>query len=238
MENQLTRQGYNHWASTYDTQKNRTRDLEAKAIRQILSPGFFPHILELGCGTGKNSAWLASVCDRLISVDFSEEMLARARQKNLGPGVRFIQADILGKWDFGNHPFDLIVFSLVLEHIENLEDIFEKASLCLKPNGYIYLGELHPYKQYLGSKARFETANGVTELPCFIHDIAEYFAAALKFGFTLVNLREWRDDDDPAMPPRIISMLFRKTDPTAEWYNQTEGKDKLYVDRDPVIRTV
>ena len=39
------------------------------------------HCLELGCGTGKNSAWLVTK-GAVTAVDFSEGMLAIAKEKS------------------------------------------------------------------------------------------------------------------------------------------------------------
>jgi len=63
-------------------------------------------------------------------------------------------------WDFTSETFDLIVCSLVLEHIENIEIIIKRISEHLKIESVVYIGELHPFKQYAGTKAKFETAVG------------------------------------------------------------------------------
>lgn len=146
---------YNNWALQYDTNENKTRDVEAKALRQTLEKIKFSNCLEIGCGTGKNTLWLFTKAEHTTSVDLSEEMLAKAKQKISSQKVSFVQYDITRPWSFTNKQYDLITFSLVLEHIENLEIIFQKASAVLKTGGYIYIGELHPFKQYTGSKARF-----------------------------------------------------------------------------------
>lgn len=50
---------YNNWAAQYDTDLNKTRDLEAVSLRQTLSNIDFTSCLEVGCGTGKTrSGWL------------------------------------------------------------------------------------------------------------------------------------------------------------------------------------
>ena len=51
------RQAYNLWSETYDTVENKTRDLEARALRESVA-GENLDILEIGCGTGKNTEWL------------------------------------------------------------------------------------------------------------------------------------------------------------------------------------
>lgn len=74
------RESYNEWAVQYDTNANKTRDMEAVALRQMLSKITFKNVLEIGCGTGKNSIWLDEQANHLTAVDFSEKMLAKAKK--------------------------------------------------------------------------------------------------------------------------------------------------------------
>jgi hypothetical protein len=97
----------------------------------------------------------------------------------------------------------------VLEHIENLIPIFEKLSNCIKPNGYVYIGELHPFKQYAGSKARFDNGSGEEVVECYNHHISDSINAASKNGFELKLLNEHFDDNDKTTIPRILTLLFQ-----------------------------
>lgn len=205
------RTSYNIWAEQYDSSPNKTRDLEGTAIRQILSKINFKRVLEMGCGTGKNTQWLQGRADRVLAVDFSEKMLIKAKEKIQAPNVEFIYADITQSWHFGNQVgYDLVVFSLVLEHIAGLESIFEQANQYLSKGGYIYIGELHPYKQYQGSQARFATFKGEHKLRCYTHNISDYIRAAECYDFRLELLEEYFDEECRAKVPRIICLLFRK----------------------------
>jgi ubiquinone/menaquinone biosynthesis C-methylase UbiE len=203
-------QAYNSWASQYDTNENKTRDLEAKALRDVLSTIPFNSCLEIGCGTGKNTEWLLQKAERLTAVDFSEEMLSKAREKVQSPKVEFVQADINNDWNFTEKKFDLLGFSLVLEHIQNLDHIFKEAFERLEDRGYLYIGELHPFKQYTGSKARFETGEGVHIVQCYNHHISEFIQSAEKNGLKLLQLREWFDSNDRSSIPRVLTLLFQK----------------------------
>lgn len=176
------RRAYALWSSQYDTNDNKTRDLEAKALRKILSGYKIDTCLEIGCGTGKNTVWLAQHCKRVIAVDFFHEMLAVAQSKIFSNHVKFHHADILKPWSFATKTFDLITFSLVLEHIADLKSIFSKVSDSLEKGGWVYISELHPFKQYSGSKAKFNTANGVHEVTCFTHHISDFTEAAGQDG--------------------------------------------------------
>ncbi len=205
-----TQEAYNNWASKYDTNINNTRDLEGKALRTILSAILFESCLEIGCGTGKNTVWFAEKELQITSVDLSEEMLARAREKITDKKVEFIQADITGSWTFRKKLYGLVSFSLVLEHINDLDHIFKETAQSLKQGGHVYIGELHPFKQYTGSKARFETENSVQVVECFIHHISDFILAAKKYGLTLTSINEYFDDDNRNEIPRILTILLKK----------------------------
>lgn len=201
---------YNNWAQQYDTNENKTRDLEARSLRETLAPLTFENCLEIGCGTGKNTVWLMQKAASVTAVDLSEEMLAKAKEKLNSANVTFLQADITRPWDFVTNQYDLIGFSLVLEHIEFLQPVLEKAASALKPGGYLYISELHPFKQYNGSKARFDTAEGTQVVTCFNHHITDFTDAATANGLSLANLAEYFDDENRNNIPRLLTLLFIK----------------------------
>jgi len=203
-----TEDAYNQWASTYDNVVNPTRDLEAKAIRSMLHDIRVNQILEIGCGTGKNTVWLSERSNHLKAIDFSEEMLRIAGEKIKDKKVLFKQADITKPWNFGTA--DLITCSLVMEHIENIAYIFEQASESLSPNGIFYICELHPYKQLAGSRAKFEKEGSLVQLEYFVHHISDFYTAAIQNGFLCDDLKEWFDDEEIKQLPRLVSFLFRK----------------------------
>jgi ubiquinone/menaquinone biosynthesis C-methylase UbiE len=204
-------QAYNSWASQYDTNDNKTRDLEAKALRDILSTISFNSILEIGCGTGKNTEWLLQKAQRITAVDLSEEMLSKAKEKIQSDNIEFIQFDINNDWNFTERTFDLIAFSLVLEHIENLDHIFKEVYKKLNDEGFVYIGELHPFKQYTGTKARFETKEGLQIVQCYNHHISDFIQSAKKYGLKLIGLDEYFDNEDKTSIPRILILLFQKS---------------------------
>lgn len=203
-------QAYNIWADQYDTNQNKTRDLEGIALRDVLHDITFENCLEVGCGTGKNTEWFIKKAKSITSVDLSEEMLLKARAKIVSDKVRFIQTDISKDWDFVTQKYDLVGFSLVLEHLENLEDIFKKVAECTHIGSYVYIGELHPFKQYAGTKARFETAGGLQIVTCFNHNISDFTQVAKQFGFEIVAVGEHFDENDKTNIPRILTLLFKK----------------------------
>lgn len=204
-----TQEAYNKWAESYDSVINKTRDLEQQAARHSLQNADFSRVIEIGCGTGKNTAWIAEKATELLAVDFSEEMMNVARQKIKSSNVEFRQADITKTWNF--KPANLITCSLVLEHIENIDFVFDQVAKTLEPGGCFYLCELHPYKQLQASRARFEHEGNLVELEYFIHHISDYYSAARKNGLSCIKLEEWFDDNDRTALPRLVSFVFAKS---------------------------
>jgi ubiquinone/menaquinone biosynthesis C-methylase UbiE len=203
-----TQEAYNRWAESYDSVVNKTRDLEQLAAKSLLAKADFSRVLEIGCGTGKNTVWIALKAGALLAIDFSEEMMNLAREKIKTSNVAFRHADITKHWDFGN--VTLITCSLVLEHIENIDFIFQEAAKTLERGGYFYLCELHPYKQLQASRAKFEQEGKLIQLEYFIHHISDYYSAAEKNGLQCIRLQEWFDDNDRSTTPRLVSFLFQK----------------------------
>jgi ubiquinone/menaquinone biosynthesis C-methylase UbiE len=54
-------EAYTDWSATYDSDRNLTRDLDQEVTRETLANLNFESILELGCGTGKNTELLAEI---------------------------------------------------------------------------------------------------------------------------------------------------------------------------------
>jgi len=109
---------YNEWSEIYDTNTNLTRDLDQKVTRDVLADQHFNSILELGCGTGKNTAFLVQIGTSVHALDFSEGMIAKAKEKVKAENVRFEMADLTKRWNCDDGAYDLIVCNLVLEHIQ------------------------------------------------------------------------------------------------------------------------
>lgn len=203
-------EAYDNWADQYDSNMNKTRDLEAVALRETLAYIPFDTCLEIGCGTGKNTEWLLTKAKEIVAVDLSEEMLNKAKKKIVSDKVIFIPANINKEWSFANKKFDLIGFSLVLEHIEDLENIFKNIAANITSDGYVYIGELHPFKQYTGTKARFNTTEGQQIVTCFDHHLSDFTQLATKYGLAILEVKEYFDDNDRSTIPRILTLLLKK----------------------------
>lgn len=208
------RKAYGEWARTYDEDRNLTRDLDESVTREALGQRRYRSILELGCGTGKNTSQFVQMAERVVALDFSEAMIARAKAKLHSGQVLFAVADLTGPWPCADQSVSLVVCNLVLEHIADLEFIFAQANRVLAPNGQFFVSELHPFRQYQGKKATFQHKGGQSEIPAYVHHISDFLTAAEQAGFTLKRLGErWHEEDQrQGLPPRLVSFLFGKGD--------------------------
>lgn len=203
-------QAYDAWSASYDGDENITRDLDRRVMVQLLGHLRCQAVLEIGCGTGKNTPLLAEIGGSVTAVDFSPGMIAQAKAKITAPNVTFQVADITQPWPTANAAFDLITFNLILEHIADLPFVLAEASRSLTAGGQLFISELHPFKQYQGSQARFVRDETTTLIPAFTHHISDFLAAAAPGGLTLTALNEWWHEADEGKPPRLITFWFQK----------------------------
>jgi ubiquinone/menaquinone biosynthesis C-methylase UbiE len=209
MEHRPVKQAYEEWAPTYDSDSNLTRDLDQQVMRTLFGNLRFDAILEIGCGTGKNTALLASIARTVHALDFSEVMLAKAKEKSAFDNVTFTVADINQPWPCEDRSANLITFNLVLEHIASLRFVFAEAARVLAGDGQCFVSELHPFRQYQGVKAEFKRDDETTQIPAFVHHISDFIAAAEGNNLRLSRMNEWWHDMDRGKPPRLISFVFR-----------------------------
>jgi len=204
---------YDRWSAQYDTDHNATRDLDAEVVRRAQLRVDGRRVLELGCGTGKNSIWLAERARELVSLDFSAGMLAVARERVRESNARFVQHDIREPWPVPSGMTDVVVGNLVLEHVSDLRPVFAEAARVLVRGGQLFLCELHPYRQLRGGQAHFTDGATRETVPvaAYLHSTSEYVNGALAAGFALLELGEWLE---PAAaegaPPRLLSLLFER----------------------------
>ena len=63
---------YNNWSESYDEDLNLTRDLDAEIVRKEFDKNKFESILEIGCGTGKNTIFFSEIANKVYAIDFSD----------------------------------------------------------------------------------------------------------------------------------------------------------------------
>lgn len=204
---------YDRWALSYDADHNATRDLDALVVRGAPLDIAGRDVLELGCGTGKNTVWLAEHARRVTAMDFSAQMLARAGERVTARNVEYLRHDVRDPWPVASRSVDVVVGNLVLEHVENLEPVYAEAARVLRPGGALFFCELHPFRQLRGGQAHFtDRDTGETvHVTAHVHTVSEYVNAGLAASLVLRELGEHLEAGAQAdAPPRLISVLFSR----------------------------
>ena len=204
-------QAYDRWSRRYDDDRNATRDLDARVLRQSSLHVAGARILELGCGTGKNSEWLAAQASTLVALDFSPGMLDVARRRVRSERVRFVEHDVTRPWPVEPASIDLVVGNLVMEHVRDLGPVYAEAARVLRSGGALFLCELHPYRQLRGGQAHFQDAetNETVPVTAYQHSVSEYVNGGIAAGFTLRALGEHVEESAASdSVPRLLSVLF------------------------------
>jgi ubiquinone/menaquinone biosynthesis C-methylase UbiE len=203
---------YDAWAAVYDTDANRTRDQAGAVLRRAPLDLAGRRVLEIGCGTGANTEWLAERSASVVGLDFSGEMLRRAEARVRSGSVRFVEHDLRSAWPLPDSSVEVVIAVLVLEHVESLLPVFAESARVLGSGGELFLCELHPMRQLAGQQAEFvhpKTREPV-KVTAFMHETSEYVNAGLAVGFEVTHLGEWREPESPRTgPPRLLSVCFR-----------------------------
>ncbi|MEZ6066722.1 MAG: methyltransferase domain-containing protein [Planctomycetaceae bacterium] len=97
-------------------------------------------VLDIGCGFGATTLWLAARCRSVTGIDPSGRMIEAARadcHEGGLTGVEFVSCDVLEYTP--TEPFDLIVLDNVFEHLPDQPATLQRVADWLAPGGVCYL---------------------------------------------------------------------------------------------------
>jgi ubiquinone/menaquinone biosynthesis C-methylase UbiE len=203
---------YDRWSEGYDAVANATRDLDATVLRQQDLGLAGADVIEIGCGSGKNTVFLAAHARSVLALDFSEGMLGKARERVVDHRVRFVRHDLRERWPAPDASCDVVVANLVLEHVRHLAPFFTEAARTLRPGGRLFTCELHPFRQLRGGQAQYVRSDTgeVERVTAYQHDVSHYINGGLTAGLQLVRVDDWRDEHAPHEAPRLFSTTWNR----------------------------
>jgi ubiquinone/menaquinone biosynthesis C-methylase UbiE len=179
--------GYRHWSATYD-QPNSAFDLDEPVVKEIVDSLPVGVALDAACGTGRYAEFLAGRGHRVIGVDGSPDMLARARTRV--PRGEFLLGD-LHRLPVADAEVDLVVCALALTHVPALAPVLAEFARVLRPGGHLVIADMHPERVALGSIPSVRGADGRPgRLSAHRHLIGDYLRAALPVGLQVRRCEE------------------------------------------------
>jgi SAM-dependent methyltransferase len=168
-------------------------------------------VLDLGCGYGWFCRWAREYgAARVLGIDVSEKMLARAAATTADPAITYTRAD-MERLDLPTASFDIAYSSLAVHYIANLDVLLARVHGALVPGGCLVLSAEHPMftspdapgwiadsagrrvwpvNRYLdeGPRTTDWLAKGVIKQH---RTIGTYLNLLLRVGFTLTHIEEW-----------------------------------------------
>jgi SAM-dependent methyltransferase len=117
---------------------------EWPAMRALLPDLSGRSVVDLGCGFGWFCRWAREHgAARVLGLDVSENMLARARETTNDGAILYRRTD-LEHLDLTEAAFDLAYSSLALHYIEDLAGLLGKVHRALVPGGRLVFSVEHP----------------------------------------------------------------------------------------------
>jgi len=177
--------------------------IEAPALIGLLPDLLGLRVVDLGCGFGTTCRDFAMAgAASVVGVDPSERMLDIARRIE-HPAVSFIQSyaeDV----DFRSGSVDVVVSSLALHYVEDLDALFTRVRTWLAPAGVLVFSIEHPVitaspdgqtdggwllREYF-RRGRRQTSWFVDGVVKYHRTVADVVTALLTAGFRLEALQE------------------------------------------------
>lgn len=172
-------------------------DLEEPEVDRALGDVKDLEVLDVGAGTGRHAIRLAASGARVTAVDFSDEMLAKARQKPGAERVRWLVHDVARPLPFRENSFDRVLSALVLEHIpvEELAAFFRDLGRVVRNDGVIVVTAMHPAMFLKGVSANFRDESGEVRPRSYVATLSDYVMGALQGGLVSLALAEYSVDE-------------------------------------------
>mmetsp|Transcript_23979 Transcript_23979/g.56612 ORF Transcript_23979/g.56612 Transcript_23979/m.56612 type:complete len:266 (-) Transcript_23979:246-1043(-) len=139
---------YQHVAGKYDDEIGR--DESVMGINLLRKSLLYFHaqgtVLELAAGTGRNISYYPYCCDRVLMIDASENMVAKARKKiselaNVKTKFACRVGDSSNLADFPDHCFDTVVDTFGLCSYDDPVAVLKEMQRVCKSDGKILLLE-------------------------------------------------------------------------------------------------
>jgi ubiquinone/menaquinone biosynthesis C-methylase UbiE len=193
-------EAYDIWADNYDSQPgNLMLDLDELLFAKLLVNTNLKNkaVADIGCGTGRHwTKILQKAPADLTGFDVSNGMLYKLKEKFPAAEIHQITDNHFAA--ISDHTYDVILSTLTVAHIENIEEALDAWCRILKNSGDIIITDFHPDALAFGGKRTF--AHGRTRIAVqnFVHTTAALKKVLIKNGFYIVTEDEIKIDETMA----------------------------------------
>ena len=192
IEERPSEEAYDLWSANYDRQPgNLMLDMDEALFPELLGGLLLEgkEVADIGCGTGRHWAKLFQANpQRLTGFDVSGGMLQRLQEKYPEAHTRKITDNRFA--DVPDGCFDVIVSTLTVAHIQNLDEALKAWSRILKPTADIIITDFHPDVLANGGKRTFRHGNRSMAVENFVHHVHEIEQLLTSQGFKVVQRKE------------------------------------------------
>ncbi len=140
MNSSAVAEAYGRWAPVYDLVFGPVFK-RGRATAVVAAERVGSHILEVGVGTGLSLASY-SPGSRVVGIDISEPMLAKARERVEKQRLKHVEAIAVmdaEQLDYADASFDVVVAQYVVTAIPNPEKALDEFLRVVRPGGEIIL---------------------------------------------------------------------------------------------------
>ena len=149
MADESRRVDYDHIAPTYNRRfaegddRSGTTEALLNLVRDLVpSQSSAPHVLEIGCGTGKWLADLQALSPRVFGLDLSMGMLREACRR---PVSLFLSCGRAERLPFTPASFDLVYCVNAIHHFDQPRAFVAEACRLLRPGGRVAVIGMDPH---------------------------------------------------------------------------------------------
>jgi SAM-dependent methyltransferase len=209
------------WDSTYSSNQDFFGK-EASQLGRSALPVLLKHkvknVLELGCGQGRDTLFLAENGMEVTALDYSETGLCQIGERASSCGVQGSVTLKIGDARNGL-PFDDGTFDACFSHMfftmqlteKELAFIFAEVLRVLRPGGLNIYSVRNVHDPHFGKGEHFGEGMWQNPLGFVVHFFDEEKVMRLASGYEILWIKEF-DDPSPPFTKKLYEVVLRKPD--------------------------
>jgi methyltransferase domain protein len=196
------------------------REVVRPKVTELLSPDPSDYILDIACGNGNYSSYLAQRGASVVAFDYSKKMieLAKRRRSQYAKQIEFCVADATNRESLlglkRNRAFTKAVSNMAIMDITDIEPLFMAVYELLEENGIFVFATQHPCfitltEKYMTPHSYYDIAiEGQPEEQIYYHrSIQDIFNLCFRAGFVIDGFYEECFKNNKEIPMVMIVRL-------------------------------